>query len=92
MNRPPRATESSSLTGEHRQRQERLERLWEVWEPDEHTWSARLLYQGEWGVVAQLLRDGAFLMGCLFNTKQEAAAWAAEQLVRFVERHESDDD
>jgi hypothetical protein len=59
--------------------------LWEVWEPDEHTWSARLLYHGEWGVEAQLLRDGAFLLGCRFNTKQEAAAWAAEQLAGFVE-------
>ena len=61
------------------------EPLWEVWEPDEHTWSARLLYHGEWGVEAQLLRDGAFLLGCRFNTKQEAAAWAAEQLAGFVE-------
>jgi hypothetical protein len=54
--------------------------LWEVREPDQHTWSAQLLYRGEWGVEAQLLRDEGFLMGYRFNTKQEAVAWAAEQL------------
>ena|SRR5215831_19780745 len=100
MNRTPRATESSSLTSDHRQpsreqgsrfsplrqtarvRPREPEPLWEVFEPDQHTWSARLLYRGEWGVEAQLLRDGGFLMGYRFDTKQEAVAWAAELLTR----------
>jgi len=78
MSRPPRTTESSLLTSKHGQpSRARLEPLWEVCEPDQHTWSARLLYRGEWGVEAQLLRDGGFLMGYRFDTKQEAVAWAA---------------
>src|SRR5262245_8351338 len=107
MNRTPRASESSSLTSEHRQPSPELrsrfsrllttargvpqepEPLWEVQEPDQHTWSARLLYRGEWGVEAQLLRDGGLLIGYRFNTKQEAAAWASEQLAGFLERSRS---
>jgi hypothetical protein len=81
MNGPLRAIESSSLTNEHSQPSRgRLEPLWEVCESDQHTWSARLHYHGEWGVEAQFLRDGKLVMGHRFGTKQEAVAWAAEFL------------
>jgi len=52
------------------------EPLWEMRSADHHTWSARLLYHGEWGVEAQLFRDENFVMGYRFNTKAQAVAWA----------------
>src|SRR2546427_716963 len=54
------------------------ETLWEV-RQDYHTWSARLLYHGEWGVEAQIFRDGEFVIGWRFTAKAEAVAWADEQ-------------
>jgi len=39
------------------------EPLWEVRSPDHHTWSALLSYHGEWGVEAQIYRDGNFVSG-----------------------------
>jgi hypothetical protein len=55
------------------------ERLWKVFSADQHTWSARFLDHGEWGVEAQLFRDGEFVMGWRFNTKAEALAWAESE-------------
>ena len=52
------------------------ESLWEVFSADQHTWSARLLDHGDWGVEAQLFGDSEFVMGWRFNTKAEAVAWA----------------
>ena len=52
------------------------EALWEVRSPDHHTWSVLLRYHGEWGVEAQIYRDGNFVIGWRFNTKAEAVAWA----------------
>lgn len=52
--------------------------LWEVRSADYHTWSALLRYHGEWGVEAQVFRDGAFVISHRFPTKAEAVAWADE--------------
>jgi hypothetical protein len=52
------------------------EPLSEVRSPDHHAWSALLRCHGEWGVEAQLFRDGEFVMGWRFTTKAEAIAWA----------------
>ena len=52
------------------------EPLWEVRSLDHHTWSALLRYHGEWGVEAQINRDGNFVIGWRFNTRVEAVQWA----------------
>ena len=52
------------------------EPLSEVRSLDHHTWSALLRYHGEWGVEAQIYRDGNFVIGWRFNTRVEAVQWA----------------
>ena len=62
------------------------EPLWEVRSADHHTWLALLRYHGEWGVEAQLFRDGEFVMGCRFNTRAEAVQWAELERRRRMRR------
>jgi hypothetical protein len=54
------------------------ESLWEF-RKDHHTWSAELRYHGEWGVEAQILRDGDLVIGRRFDTKALAVQWADEE-------------
>jgi hypothetical protein len=56
--------------------------------PDHHTWLALLRYHGEWGVEAQIYRDGNFVIGWRFNTKAEAIAWAEKERENLVEKGE----
>jgi hypothetical protein len=39
-------------------------------------WSAELRYHGEYGVEAQILRDGELAMGRRFVLKEQAVRWA----------------
>jgi hypothetical protein len=38
--------------------------------------SCELRYHGPWGVEAQILKDGALLIGRRFETRAEAVEWA----------------
>ena len=40
------------------------------------TWSAELRFHGEYGVEAQLWRNGEFFAGRRFDTKEQASAYA----------------
>jgi hypothetical protein len=40
------------------------------------TWSCELRYHGEWGVEAQILRDGDLVIGRRFDTRALAVQWA----------------
>lgn len=54
------------------------ESLW-VFRKDERTWSAHLLYHSEYGVEAQILRDGDLVIGRRFDLREEAVAWATAE-------------
>jgi len=49
--------------------------LWEF-RKDHVTYSCELRYHGEWGVEAQILRDGDLCMRWRFNTRALAVQWA----------------
>jgi hypothetical protein len=51
------------------------EPLWSVRKGDV-TWSAELRYHGEYGVEAQILRNGELVIGRRFVLKEQAVKWA----------------
>ena len=53
------------------------ERLWEF-RQNPHTYSCELRYHGEYGVEAQILKDGELLIGHRRITRALAVEWAAE--------------
>jgi hypothetical protein len=52
--------------------------LWSVWH-NHHAYAAQLRYHGEYGVEAQILRDGDVLVGYRFQTRALAVQWAEEE-------------
>jgi hypothetical protein len=42
-------------------------------------WDAELCYHGEYGVEAQILRQGELVIGRRFDTRALAAQWAEEE-------------
>jgi hypothetical protein len=54
------------------------EPLWSV-RKDHVTWSAELRFHGEFGVEAQILRDGGLVIGRRFDTRALAIQWAEEE-------------
>ena len=42
----------------------------------DETWSAELRYHGEYGVEAQILRNGELTIGRRFPLKEQAVRWA----------------
>ena len=54
------------------------EPLWEL-RKDHATWSCELRVHGEWGVEAQILRDGELVIGRLFDTRAIAVQWAVDE-------------
>jgi len=54
------------------------EPLWTL-RKDRVTWSAELRYHGEWGVEAQILRDGDLSIAQRFDLRELAARWADDQ-------------
>ena len=65
------------------------ETLWEV-RQEHHTWSAHLSSRGEYGVEAQIMRDGELVIAYLFNARAEAVAWTEDERER-RERGDSPD-
>ena len=63
------------------------EPLWSV-RRDGVTWSAELRYHGEYGVEAQILRNGELRMGRRFPLKEQAIRWAEEEKAHAGERTE----
>ena len=53
------------------------ERLWEL-RQDHITWSCELRYHGEWGVEAQILRNGALHLSQRLPLHVEAVKWAED--------------
>ena len=53
------------------------ERLWQLWQ-DHLTWSCELRYHGEWGVEAQILRNGALHLSQRFPLHTQAMTWAED--------------
>jgi hypothetical protein len=51
------------------------EPLWSVRKGDV-TWSAELRFNGEYGVEAQILRNGELVIGRRFLLKEQAIRWA----------------
>ena len=51
------------------------EPLWSL-RKDGATWSAELRYHGEFGVEAQILRQGELVIGRRFDTRVLAVQWA----------------
>jgi hypothetical protein len=49
--------------------------LWSV-RHNHHAYAAQLRYHGEYGVEAQILRDGDVLVGYRFQTRALAVLWA----------------
>jgi hypothetical protein len=47
--------------------------------PSEVTWSAELRYHGEYGVEAQILRNGEHTIGRRFPLKEQAVRWAEDE-------------
>ena len=43
------------------------------------TWSAELRYHGEYGVEAQILRNGELSIGSRFPLKGQAVRWVEEE-------------
>ena len=43
------------------------------------TWEAQLRYHGEYGVEAQILRQGEVVIGRRFDTRMLAVQWAEEE-------------
>ena len=54
------------------------EPLWSLRKGDV-TWSAELRYHGEYGVEAQMLRNGELQMGRRFPLKEQAVRWAEDE-------------
>jgi hypothetical protein len=54
------------------------EPLWEL-RRDYVTWRCDLSYHGEDGVEAQILRDGALVIGRRFDLKEQAVQWGEEE-------------
>jgi hypothetical protein len=54
------------------------EPLWSL-RKDGVTWDAELRYHGEYGVEAQILRQGEFVFGRRFDTRAEAVQGAEEE-------------
>jgi hypothetical protein len=52
------------------------------------TWSGELRYHGEYGVEAQILRNGELSMGRRFMLKEEAVRWAEEEKAHAGDRVE----
>jgi hypothetical protein len=46
---------------------------------DNHAYAAQVRYHGEYGVEAQILRDGDVLVGYRFQTRALAVQWAEEE-------------
>ena len=63
------------------------EPLWSVQKGDV-TWSAELRYHGEYGVEAQILRNGELRIGRRFLLKEQAVRWAEEEKAHAGERVE----
>jgi hypothetical protein len=59
--------------------------LWDFRTADHHTYSCRLLHRGEWGVEAQILRDGVLMHGRRYDTRALALQWA-ERENEFLEK------
>ena len=55
------------------------EPLWSFRSADHHIWSCELRYHGEFGVEAQILKDGELLIGRRFDMKALAVQWAEEE-------------
>lgn len=51
------------------------EPLWDF-RQDHHTYACELRYHGEWGVEAQILKDGELLIGRRFDLRELAVRWA----------------
>jgi hypothetical protein len=54
------------------------EPLWRM-SRNHHAYAAQLRYHGEYGVEAQILRDGDVLAGYRFQTRALAMLWAEEE-------------
>ena len=54
------------------------EPLWSI-RKGEVTWSAELRYHGEYGVEAQILRNGELALGRRFTLKEQAVKWAEDE-------------
>jgi hypothetical protein len=52
------------------------------------TWSAELRFHGEYGVEAQILRNGELTIGRRFPLKEQAVRWAEEEKAHAGERLE----
>ena len=52
------------------------------------TWSAELHYHGEYGVEAQILRNGELRIGRRFPLKEQAVQWAEAEKAHAGERVE----
>jgi hypothetical protein len=63
------------------------EPLWSIRKGDV-TWSAELRYHGEYGVEAQILRNGELSIGRRFPLKEQAVGWAEEEKAHVGERME----
>jgi hypothetical protein len=50
----------------------------ELW-CNHHTYAAQLRYHGEYGVEAQILRDGDVLVGYRFQTRAQAVQWTERE-------------
>ena len=59
------------------------EPLWEL-RRDYVTWSCELRYHGEYGVEAQILRDGELVIGRRFDLRRLAEQWAEEERKAFA--------
>ena len=52
------------------------------------TWSAELRFHGEYGVEAQIRRDGELVIGRRFVLKEQAVKWAEAEKAHAGERAE----
>jgi hypothetical protein len=52
------------------------------------TWSAELRYHGEYGVEAQILRNGELRIGRRFPLKEQAVRWAEAEKAHVGKRLE----
>ena len=59
--------------------------LWSVYQ-NGVTWSAELRYDGEYGVEAQILRNGELTMGRRFVLREHAVRWAEAEKAQAGER------
>ena len=50
------------------------------------TWSAELRFHGEYGVEAQILRNGELVIGRRFPLKEQAIRWAEDERAHVGER------